>query len=190
MAEVADKTLSVFTFEWKQSSKYNINDASNCQKYVRFFFSNKMWIAAVRLGCWCNISVFSSPGFTCLFLLPLPHRFRNLMNCTNLRLTPNPVFLSVRSQAITGGESYALTIGTWELVCTYTLTVYTHTLSHTVELLIDRVIDRFKIHLSSTVRQTPLSPEFNRLSQTSSWSNRENVLILRYKHIDCIKTIC
>lgn len=37
--------------------------------------------------------------------LPPPHPFRILMNCTNLRLTSNPIFLPRRSQTITRGES-------------------------------------------------------------------------------------
>lgn len=111
------------------------------------------------------------------------------MNCANLRLTSNPIFLSRRSQTITRGESCTLTLGTWELArCslhthTHTQTrmnkTYTHL--HTgseVKLLIDGVIERFKIHLTSTVRQSLLSLEFNRLRQSSSWSKREVILIL------------
>lgn len=110
--------------------------------------------------------------------LPVPatatHHFRNLMNCTDLRLTSNPIFLSLQSQTITGGESCIHTPGTWELVHTRTHT-HTYTLSHTdthththseVKLLIDRVIERFKIHLPSTVTRALLSLEFNRLKQS------------------------
>ena len=47
--------------------------------------------------------------------------------------------------------------------------VHEHTNTHTrsgVRLLIDRVIERFKIHLPSTVRQALLSLEFNGLRQS------------------------
>lgn len=45
-------------------------------------------------------------------------------------------------------------------------------------LLIDRVMERFKIQLTCTVRQSLLSLEFNRLRQSSSWSEHEVILIL------------
>lgn len=41
-AEVAVKTWlgGVFLlFKWKQRSKYNINDVSNCQKHLMFLFT-------------------------------------------------------------------------------------------------------------------------------------------------------
>lgn len=73
----------------------------------------KVWLATIHPSCWFCSSVFISPDSTCLLPL-LPHRFKNLMNCTNLRLTSNPIFLSLRSKTITGGESCTDTFGTWE----------------------------------------------------------------------------
>lgn len=153
----------------------------NCQKRLLFcvvFQKKKLWMASVSASCGCCSSAFSSPGSTCLFLL-LPHHFRNLMNCTNLRLTSNPIFLPLWPQTITGGESCTHTLGTWERVhaCAHTHThacAHLHCPSYTqieVGLLIDRVIERFKIHLPSTVRQAQPCLELNRLRQSSSWSS-------------------
>lgn len=114
---------------------------------------------------------------------PPPHPFRSLMNCTNPRLTSNPNFLSQWSQTITRGESCAcsrLAHGKWcaLLARTHTHThVHLHTQSQAL-LLIDRVMERFKIQLTCTVRQSLLSLEFNRLGQPSSWSEQEVILIL------------
>lgn len=138
-------------------------------------------MAPVSPSCWCCSSVLSSPGSTCLLLL-LPHHFRNLMNCTDLRLTYSPIFLPLWPQTITGGESCTHTLGTWELVRAHTQT-HIHTVSHTrkseVGLLIDRVIERFKIRLPSTVRRTLLSLEFNRLGEWSSWSRWEDIFDIK-----------
>ena len=86
----------------------------------------KVWIAAISPCCWCCSSVSGSPGPTCLLMLLPQHHFRNLMNCTNLRLTSNPpVFLFPQSQTVAGGESCTHTPGTRELPCMNTLT-HTH----------------------------------------------------------------
>lgn len=132
----------------------------------------KAWIA-ISGCCWCCSSVFISPDSLYLPAPPPPppplaaaatHHFRKLMNCTNLRLTSNPVFLLLQSQTITGSESCTHTLGTWELVRART---HTFTVTHSeVKLLIDRVIERFTIHLPSTVRRALLSLKFNRLRQS------------------------
>lgn len=77
-------------------------------------------------------------------------------------------------------HSHAWHMGTSARAHTQT---HIHTVSHTrkseVGLLIDRVIERFKIHLPSTVRQTLLSLEFNRLGQSSSWSSWEDIFDIK-----------
>lgn len=48
--------------------------------------------------------------------------------------------------------------------------------AHGVGLLIDRVIERFEIHLPSSDRRALQSAKLNRLEHSRSW---ENILILK-----------
>lgn len=68
------------------------NGASACLRCLVFLFPGKLRTAAVRPVCLLCYS--SAPGWIPTRLLLL-HRSRNLMNCTNLRLTSDPVFLSL-----------------------------------------------------------------------------------------------
>lgn len=93
-----------FALKCWQSSCYTLNGASACLRCLVFPFPGKLWTVAVRPVCLLCYS--SAPGW-----IPVPpprpvphapsprllllHRSRNQMNCINLRLTSDPVFLSL-----------------------------------------------------------------------------------------------
>lgn len=145
-----------------------------CLRFVVYLCAKWRWLLLVSV---VDSAVLYSPLQAPLAApAAATHHFRNLMNCTNLRLTSSPVFLFLQSQTVTGGESFTHTLGTWELMRTHHLCLHnlTHTCTHAHahtqgkwSSFIDRVIERFKIHLPSTVRQALLSLEFNRLRQTA-----------------------
>ena len=126
-------------FEWKQSSWYNINDVSNCQKRLIFFVylaAKCGWLLSVRFvdatvsfssaprtppacSCCCHTSLQESDELYQPQINLQPHLFPPC----------NP-----------GEESCTRTLGTWELVCTHAPThsltrvharVHTHTHTHT-----------------------------------------------------------
>lgn len=95
------------------------------------------------------------------------------MNCGNLRLTSNPIFLFFAIPDPSLEVSHVLTHlahGEWR-EGSHT---HTHTFPYTyseVKLLIDRVIERFTIQLPSAVRWARPSLKFNRLRQSAYWNS-------------------
>lgn len=140
-----------------------------------FSFPGKLRMAAVRPVCLLCYS--STPGWTPPSAPPLTAATASLQKSDELHQPQInlPTRLSFPGPEPSLGVSPAFSHQAHKQQHTYTHT-HTYTRVHGVRLLIDRVIERFEIHLPYSDRRVLQSAGLNRLGQSSVW---ENILTLK-----------